>query len=453
MTPVLWVGFIIGGLGLIYFIIMMVKGAANPRKLRSIKNLIESGNARTAMRQAKSLLARNERNIDAHWLLGESYRAENRLELAIVEYKYIIHSKRFTTIAPERKVRERLGEAYLRLGQLDEAQKEFILLSKIDPNNYEIYYKIAKLFEDRDYTDSAMANYKKVISINPGHGPSHFRLGVIYFKKSSKDEAQQELKLALKQDPGNAAPYYYLGKIARTTGDRNKAFDLFEKALHDQELRQRVYLERANLFVLEKEYDEAINELLKALDLGDKDVAAVMAVRYLLARCYEAVNNLRSAVEQWEWLYERNPKYLDVESKLSLYGALRADDRLKDFLIATGEHFGAYCEKIIGIIGLKVHQEVFADNEIREYTAYDADRPLVRGRSGLCVVRFLRSSNLVGYEETRGLYDKMRKMNATRSVVITASKFTKNAIEFAQIRPIDLIDKEELTRLLQKISL
>ncbi len=453
MTPVLWVGFTIGGLGLIYFIVMMVKGAANPRKLRSIKNLIESGNARTAMRQAKSLLSRNERNIDAHWLLGESYRAENRSELAVVEYKYIIHSKRFTTIAPERKVRERLGEAYLRLGQLDEAQKEFILLSKIDPNNYEIYYKIAKLFEERDYTDAALANYRKVISINPGHGPSHLRLGVIYFKKSAKNEAQQEFKLALKQDPGNAEPYYYLGKIARTSGDRNKAFELFEKALHDQELRQRVHLERANLFVLEKEYDEAINELLKALNLGDKDVAAVMAVRYLLARCYESVNNLRSAVEQWEWLYERSPKYLDVESKLSLYGALRADDRLKDFLIATGEHFGAYCEKIIGIIGLKVHQEVFADNEIREYTAYDADRPLARGMSGLCVVRFLRSSDLVGYEETRGLYDKMRKMNATRSVVITASKFTKNAIEFAQIRPIDLIDKEELTRLLQKISL
>ena len=99
MTPVLWVGFIIGGLGLIYFIIIMVRGAANPRKIRSIESLIENGHAKTAMRQVKSLLARNERNIDAHWLLGESYRAENRSELAIVEYKYIIQSTRFTTIA------------------------------------------------------------------------------------------------------------------------------------------------------------------------------------------------------------------------------------------------------------------------------------------------------------------------------------------------------------------
>jgi tetratricopeptide (TPR) repeat protein len=275
---------------------------------------------------------------------------------------------------------------------------------------------------------------------------------MIYLKKNAKNEAQQEFQLALKLNPGNAAPYYYLGKIARMSGDRNKALEFFEKALHDQELRQRAYLERANIFVFEKEYDEAISELLKALNLGEKDMPALMAVRYLLARCYESVNNLRSAVEHWEWLYERNPKFADVEAKLSLYGALRADDRLKDFLIASGEHFGTYCEKIIGTIGLKVHKEVSADTEIREYTAYDADRPLARGRSGLCVVRFLRSSDPVGYEETRSLYDKMRKMNATRSVFVTASKFTKNAIEFAQIRPIDLIDKEELTKLLQKIS-
>ena len=270
MTPVLWIGFIIGGAGLIYLIVTIVRNTVNPRKLLSIERLIESGNVKTALRQVKSLLARNERNIDAHWLLGECYRHENRPELAIVEYKYITAATRFTQVVTERKVRERLGEMYLQLGQLDEAQKEFILLSKVDPHNYEVFFKIARLFEERDYTDNALSHYRKVITINPHHAPAHFRLGVIYFKKNALNEAGQELQTAVKLDEDNSAPYYYLGKISRMTGDRNRALSHFDKALHDRELRQRCYLERANIFVAEKAYEDAIDDLLKAVEIENR---------------------------------------------------------------------------------------------------------------------------------------------------------------------------------------
>ena len=112
-----------------------------------------------------------------------------------------------------------------------------------------------------------------------------------------------------------------------------------------------------------------------------------------------------------------------------------------------------YCESIIALLGLKVDQEVSADTDTREYAAYEPDRRPMRDGSGLCVVRVIRSTNPVGYKDARSLYDMMRKMNATRSICITASKFTKNAVEFSQIRPVDLIDKEELTKLLQKITI
>jgi tetratricopeptide (TPR) repeat protein len=453
MTPPIWVGFIVGGIGIIFFIVIIVRNTVNPRKLGSIERLIENGNVKSALRQAKSLLARNERNIDAHYLLGECYRHENRPDLALVEYKFIINAARFTHSVTERRVRERLGEMYLQLGQLDEAQKEFILLSKLDPENYELYFKIACLFEERDYTDSAISHYRKVIAINPGYGPAHFRLGTIYFKKNALKEAGQELQLAAKIDQDNHAPYYYLGKIARLTGDRNGALAFFDKALSDRELRQRTYLERANIYVVEKAYEDAVDDLLKAIEIGEKETTVIMAVRYMLARCYESLDDLRNAVEQWEWLYEKKPNYADVEAKLSLYGALRADDRLKDYLIAPGDKFGQYCEHIIMLLGLKVNQEVSSNTDVREYTAYDTERGLMQGGSNLCVVRLIRTTDPVGYEDTRGLYDMMRKLNATRSIYVTASKFTKNAVEFSQIRPVDLVEKEELTKLLQQISI
>jgi tetratricopeptide (TPR) repeat protein len=449
----LWIGFVVGGAGLIFLIVLTFKNAVSPRKLHAIERLLENGNVKTAMRQTKMLLARNERNVDAHWFLGESYRAENRPELAIVEYRYIANSMRFSNTASERKVRQRLGDCYLEIGQIDEAQKEFILLSKLDPDNPEVIFKIAQLFENRDYTDSALANYKRVVELNPHHALAHFRLGVIFIKKNSFGEAKQELVQALKLNPDDHAPHYYLGKILRMTGDRTGALSHFEKALRSTDLKQRAYLERANIFVMDKDYQEAIGELLKAVELGDRDMSAALAVRYLLSRCYESENDLGRAIEQWDWISERNPKYADVPVKLSMYGGLRADDQLKDFLIAPKDKFAQYSERIITLLGMKVHKEITSDNDVYEFSALDADRKVRRMGSGVCLVRIIRSTDPVGYEPIRGLYEEMRKMNASRSVCVTASKFTNNAVEFAHSRPIDLVEKEELTKLLKKISL
>jgi hypothetical protein len=39
-----------------------------------------------------------------------------------------------------------------------------------------------------------------------------------------------------------------------------------------------------------------------------------------------------------------------------------------------------------------------------------------------------------------------------RSICIVASQFTKSAAEFAQIRPIDLVDKEKFSKILHSIK-
>ena len=75
--------------------------------------------------------------------------------------------------------------------------------------NYENFYNIAKLFEERNYTDSALTNYKKVIALNPQHSESHMRMGVIYLKKKQLNEAKRSFLMSLKYDPQNLACYFH----------------------------------------------------------------------------------------------------------------------------------------------------------------------------------------------------------------------------------------------------
>ncbi len=445
--------FVFGGLAFIVFVVFAIKKMISPKKLIIIGHLIESGNTKAAIRQVKSILARNERNPDAHWFLGECYRAENRSDLAVVEYRFISNTGKYTNIATEKKVRERLAHEYLKLGQIDESQKEFILLSKIEPNNPETYYNIAKLFEERDYTDSALTNYQKVLTIHPKHAPSHMRIGIILLKKQQLNEAKKALMTSLKLEPENTACFYHLGKISKASGDTDTALAQFEKALKDPELRQRALFERANIFIVKRDYKQAISELERAIGFGEEDLSMVLAIRYLLAQCHEASKDIVNAVEQWEKIYAANPKYKDVAEKLAIYSDLRADDKLKDFLTASGAKFQEYCTKIVESMGLAIQDVFLKSQDLVEVYALETQSRWRNAKKAPSIIKIFRTVDPIGYDVIRVLYDQMRKMNAMRSICIAASKFTRAAVEFAQIRPIDLIDKDELSKLLEKISM
>lgn len=444
--------FVFGGAGFIIAMVMAIKKLVSPRKFIELERLIAVGNTKTAIRQAKSLLSRNERSPEAHWFLGECYRAEDRPDLGVVEYKYITNTGKYTNIATERKVRERLAHSYLKLGQTDESQKEFILLSKLEPDNFNNYFNIAKLFEERNFTDSALTNYKKVIAINPKHTLSHMRMGVIFLKKQQLNEAKKAFLTSLKVDPQNYTCYYHLGKISKAAGDTSTALDHFEKAQKDPDLRQRSLLEVANLYITKGDRNRAITELERALNLGEEDTSAVLAIRLLLAQCHETDKDLVRAVEQWEKIYSINPKYKDVAEKLAIYSDLRADDKLKDFLTSSQSIFQNTCTELVQTMGLAIQDVVVKSQDVVEVFALETQSKWRNAKKTPSIVRIYRSVEPIGYDDIRVLYDQMRKKNATRSICITSSKFTRTATEFAQIRPIDLVDKDELTKLLRKLS-
>jgi tetratricopeptide (TPR) repeat protein len=453
MSSILVFVFVFIGAGVVAFSIFLVKRLVGPKRMVALENALENGNSKLLMRHAKTLLSRNERNVDAHWYLGEAYRLEERFDLAVVEYRYITNSARFTAVADEKKVREALARTYLKLGQIDESQKEFILLSKMEPENFEYLYQIGKLFEERNFTDSAYSNFKRVIGLNPKHGPSYMRLGAILYQRKQLNESKKAFMTALRFDPQNVAPYYYLGKISRAAGDSGSALVQFEKALKDPELKQRALYERGFIFVTRGDLKQAIDELGRAAAAGEEDLPVTLATHHLLAQCFEASKDIVHAVEQWEKIYEKNPKYKDVAEKLAMYSDLRTDDKLKDFLIAPQQKFQEYSTRIVESMGLAV-QDVFMKNQdLVELYALETQSKWRNQKKAPSIIKVYRSIDPIGYDTIRALYDQMRRMNANRSICIAASKFTRTALEFAQIRPIELIDKDELTKILQGIQM
>ena len=313
------------------YLVFILKNYVFPQKINQIVKILESGNTRAAIKALKTFISKNERNVAAHWYLGEAYYQEKKFELAIVEYKFVIKLNEFSKQLTEVKVRKRLAEIYKEFNQLDEAQKEYILIANLEPDNYENYYQIGQLFYKRNFVDNAVAYFQKTLRINPQHDDTHYSLGIIYFNSGRFDEAQMELNKALQYNARLHKAHLYLGLVYKTLGQFDSASREFELAQRDSEVKIRALLENGKTYYERGNLSKAIVELDRALKFSENEDDVKIETRYWLSNCYEKNRDLPAAIEQWEIISQYRPAYKDVPEKLGVYSDLRTDDRLKDF--------------------------------------------------------------------------------------------------------------------------
>ncbi|WBP09551.1 restriction endonuclease, partial [Treponema pallidum] len=70
----------------------------------------------------------------------------------------------------------------------------------------------------------------------------------------------------------------------------------------------------------------------------------------------------------------------------------------------------------------------------------------------LVLFRFFRSQGSVGELVLRDLHGRIRELKAGKGICMTAGAFTDEARRFAEGRPMDLYDKNRLTRILNSID-
>ena len=114
-----------------------------PRRLSSVADLIKQGRYQLATKAVKAVLAKEPRNGSAHYYLAKIYLAESKPELALMELKTVSDIGQFEIDIPETEFRKLIAGLYERFGQLEEALKEYIMLSKNDPGNAEYFFQCA----------------------------------------------------------------------------------------------------------------------------------------------------------------------------------------------------------------------------------------------------------------------------------------------------------------------
>ncbi len=451
--PIIIVLIVILGIAIGVFAYFLIRSIIAPKQMQTLFKQMEQGKAGAVTRTAKQILTKQPRNVDAHFLLGKAYLAQDKPELALMELKTVNEIGIFEGYTKEAEFRKLIASLYERFKQNDEALKEYLLLIKLEQSVAEHYFKAAVLFEERSNSDKAANYYRKALELAPKHSMAHYRLGYLLYRSKKSLEAKQQLEQALQSDPSNYKAHFYMGKILKENHDHVAALLSFEKAQRDPELKTRALIERGSCYMNMKDFEKAAVELERAIKLADDSSSQeILYARYFLSLAYEQTRNYDEAIKQWEVIYKKKPSFKDVAEKLSQYQELRTDDHIKDFLTAGPSEFYDIAK---AITTQSLELQISDTSDIRngcQIVAVESNTKWRNAKKQPKLIWYLRVPEVLTDSTVRSMHENMKKLNVTRGVIASSSGFTRKALDYAESRPIDLIDKEKLQKLLSTID-
>ena len=434
---------------LLFFV---VKSVVSPKKIETLQKLIKQGKISSAIKNAKAIIQKDPQNYLAHYYLGKAYLKDKKSELALMELKYVDQHAVFDANLSELEFRQEIAPLYTKFNQPDEALKQYLLLTKLNPRDAENFYNVARIYEAKGKSDAALGFYDKTIKLNKRHVKAHAAMGLLLFRAKQLQEAKKEIDLAISLSPETFSSYYYLGKILKENKDFPGAVKAFEKAQRDSEFRQKALIECGTCYMAGNSIDNAINCFERAISsVKDSEKQETIYARYFLASCYEKTRKIEKAIEQWELIYAKNHSFRDVAAKLSEYKDLQANDSLKEYLTSSEENFVQICKNAC-IAGIKLEpQQITMQKwgcQILATEAKDADWRSIRKQAFL--IKFFRETDPLEDFIVRKTLDEIKSQNCSKAFICSSSGFTRSAIAAAENRPCELVNKESLEKLLDK---
>jgi TolB-like protein/Tfp pilus assembly protein PilF len=216
------------------------------------------------------------------WILHDRERTVERREKARTL------SERALQLQPD------LPEAHLGLGfsyyygdnDFDAALKEFEIARLGLPNESEVYLAIGAIQRRQGKWAQSTANLEKAVSLNPKDIWSLQNLTFNYAMLRNYDAAYQTIDRALALDPTGLEPLEVKSRLAiADSGDfsfAEKAFESVKSLPLSNEQKIKITSGRANVFLLERKYNEGLQAAESLPDDGLSVISGGLCTKYYL---------------------------------------------------------------------------------------------------------------------------------------------------------------------------
>ena len=301
----------------------------------------------------KSILSQQPTNVDALFQLGNVYKLQDDLELAIETFNKIFPAVADLKNAPVKAriyglTHLALAEIYCKQSQLDIAEQHAKEAAQNAPTDADTHYRLGYIYTHQARFDAALAAFKRTLARNPDFPEVYEWLGLIALMRNEPKQAVAHYRTAIEKKPYAQSAYYNLAKAYRLLGDMPAATEQLKLFHQMKTYYDRTYAIESAL--TEDPANATLRSELADIHLEHKHISAAIATYQTLirlnpdrtigydklARLYMNLNAPQRAIPLFEKVLELDPDTVEAHVRLGwLYTQLKAFDKAEVHLQAA----------------------------------------------------------------------------------------------------------------------
>ncbi len=448
--------YVLGAL-LILFVVLKFVTASKSKKVKTKIDSLKNEDKQLAIDELRKIVKTNGDDINAREKLAELLVETKAYVPAIKEYLILIDKSAVRPEIGEVKFTVKLANTFLKLGNIEDAKKYFLISKKLDDLNFDANLNLGKIEIENNNFDKAIIYLNIANKVNPEDMELQKSLGISNFKLNKFKEAIESL---LKVVQANQEDYESMHFLANSYFSINKNDECLKYFSRLKKIPQ--YASNANLMIAHtnkklKLYMQAIEQYESVISTIDPKSEKMVDIYYSMADCYFNTHNLGRAIAYWQKIAATRPDYKDVAQKIQVYSVVNSNSMLEKYLIGSVNQFTNICKLFIKyyipkfshlkgnikFLNIATNQE----GALEIYTEV-SNKSFIE----LIYFSFMRSNTTIGDFIVRGIYNRLKEEKIDKGICVTAGNFSDTAKQFAESRMIELIEKNQLIDILSEIG-
>jgi tetratricopeptide (TPR) repeat protein len=239
------------------------------------EELREFGSAAEAYK--KYLTTNPENQADVYVRLAQCQMESEQFGEAIVSYQESLKTKQ------DSDIQYKLGQAYQKAGQLDNAAGIYKTLAKSTPEDAKIYYNtIVMMYDEAQMPDKAAEAASLLVELEPDNTDALYNLGYMHLKSNKYEEAISAFRKVIELRPEMEYAYTSIGYVYQQMKNYRGSIDIYKELVKIYPDNFTGWISIGMGYMHLKQFTTALEPLKKAIELKPDDATSY----YNLAICY-----------------------------------------------------------------------------------------------------------------------------------------------------------------------
>ncbi len=165
----------------------------------------------------------------------------------------------------------------LKLGNKEQAEKDIQKALDIY-DDYEAHFIYGKILFDNSDFNNALYHFSKAVELNPRFTEGYLNRAYTYYKINEFEKAIKDYEKAYELDPNSSVPFVNIGFIYGLLGQNELAIQYYSNAIILNPKDFNAYYNRAGELLTKRKYQEALNDLLVAAELDNKNIEILFLI-------------------------------------------------------------------------------------------------------------------------------------------------------------------------------